>query len=177
MGTLIVMLRSITALVLALLTTVAVTSTAVAMSFGHGDGQPLSIAISEAGSRVQHLDGYAATRPIAVAVEAPRAHAVTLIGHAPDGSTLRVPLVPVAEGRFAAEVTLGAPGVWALAVSSRVGPLETASQAFAISVVTDRSRAALGIVLGLALASLLGGIGLIVLGVWRSRTRPVASAG
>ena len=172
------MLRTVTALVLALVATVAVASAAAVVSARHAGDQALSVTMTSQGARIERLDGYTAARPIALRVAAPRAQGVTLVGTAPDGGNLRVPLARAADGSFGAEVGLAMPGIWSLAIASHAGPDEATSESFAISVVEGVSQRALGVVLALALLLLGGGVGLIVLGVTRaSRARPVALPG
>lgn len=169
------MLRTVTALVLALVATVAVASAAVVVSARHAGDQTLTVTMTPQGSRVERREGYTAARPIVLRVDAPRAQGVTLLGTAPDGGSLRVPLARAADGSFGGEVGLAMPGIWSLAIASQAGSDEAASGAFAISVVEGVSQRALGVVLGLALLFLGGGVGLIVLGVTRaSRACPVA---
>ncbi len=170
------MLRTVTALVLALLATIAVASAAVLASAHQGSGQSLGVALSAQGSHVERLDSYAPAQPIAVRVDAPRAETVALLGVTPEGGNLRVPLVRGADGRFGADVRLPVPGVWSLAVSARTDAIESVSDTFAVSVAQGAGAKALGVVMALAVALLAGGIALIVLGLVRARRRPVALA-
>ncbi|MEA2666570.1 MAG: hypothetical protein QOI11_3514 [Candidatus Eremiobacteraeota bacterium] len=156
------------ALVLALVATVAVASAAVVVSAGHAGEQTLAVAMTAQGSQVERRDGYTAARPIVLHVDAPRAQGVTLIGIAPDGGNLRVPLARAADGSFGGEIALAMPGIWSLAIASHTGAAEAASEPFAISVVEGVSQRALTVVLALALLLLAGGLGLIGLGFARA---------
>ncbi len=173
------MVRTVMALVLALIATVAVASAAVVVSAKHAGDQTLGVAMTAQGSRIERLDDYTAARPIVLRVDAPRARGVTLVGTAPDGGSLRVPLARAADGSFGGEVTLAMPGVWSLAISSHLGDAESASESFAITVVEGVSQRALSLVLALALALLAGGLALIGLGLARAyrRSSPVALPG
>ena len=184
------MLRTVLALVLALVATVAVASAAVVVSTvavasaavvvsnRQAGEQTLTVAMTPQGARVERRDDYTAARPIALHVSAPRAQGVVLVGTAPDGGSLRVPLARVPDGGFSGEVALAIPGTWSLAIAAQGAESQAASEPFAISVVEGVSQRALGVVLALALLLLAGGGALIVLGVTRaSRARPVALPG
>lgn len=129
--------------------------------------QSLAVAMSSRGSKVQRLDGYTAKQPISVRVEAPHSSGVTLVGTDPHGGNVRVPLERQPDGRYTGKVTLATPGVWSLAVASQVDAVETASESFAISVVEGTPRVLLATVIGLALASIVAGITLIVVALRR----------
>ena len=166
------------ALLLGLLATAAVASAAVLAS-RQGNDQQLVIVMTARGSHVERLDGYTPARPIVVRVDAPHAKSITLLGQAPDGGTLRVPLARGADGRFGADVTLAVPGVWSLTIASRADAVQMASESFAVNVVDGVSARTLGLVVALAVLFLGGGIaliGFVVLGVRRTR-RTVSSAG
>ncbi len=171
------MLRTVVGLVLALAATVAVASAAVVVSANHAGRQTLGVAMTSGGTRIARLDGYVAARPIELRVDAPRARTVTLVGTAPDGTNLRVPLVRANDGGFAGEVALATPGVWSLAISAHRGTTEAASEPFAISVVEGVPQRVLGLVISLALALLGAGLGLIVRGVRLHRRASVVLSG
>ncbi len=170
------MLRTVTALALALLATVAVASAAVLASSNRAAEQPLAVRVSAQGSQVERLDGYVPGQPIAVRVDAPRAQAVTLLGVGPDGGSLRFPLARGADGRYGADVSLTTPGVWSLAVTSQVAGVETASESFAVSVAAGSGTKATIVVLALAIAALAGGLALIAAGLLHAYRRPVVLA-
>lgn len=173
------MLRTVVALVLALIATAAVASAAVVVSAHHAGEQTLAVAMTPQGARIERRDDYAAARPIVLHVDAPRAQGVTLVGVAPDGGNLRLPLARAADGSFGGEIALAMPGVWSLALTSQLGAAETASESFAITVVEGVSPRALGVVLALALLLLAGGLTLIGLGLGQAyrRRHPVALPG
>jgi hypothetical protein len=136
--------------------------------------QSLAVAMSTKGSKVQRLDGYTANQPINVRVQAPHSSSgVTLVGTDPSGTNVRVPLVRQRDGQYTGNFVLETPGVWSLAVASRIDAVETASGSFAISVVEGTPPMMLAVVIGLALASVVAGITLIVAALWR---RPAPSA-
>ncbi|HYZ15542.1 MAG TPA: hypothetical protein VE591_04030 [Candidatus Acidoferrum sp.] len=135
--------------------------------------QSLAVAMSAKGSKIQRLDGYTARQPIKVRVQAPQSSkGVTLIGTDPSGGNVRVPLVRDQDGQYSGNLVLETPGIWSLAVASHIDTVETASESFAISVVEGTPRNLLAIVIGLALASVVAGITLIVAALWR---RPAPS--
>jgi hypothetical protein len=138
--------------------------------------QSLAVAMTTKGSKIQRLDGYTVHQPIAVHIEAPHSRGVTLVGTDPRGGNVRVPLVRETDGRYTGHVVLATPGVWSLAVASRVDTVETASESFAISAVEGTPRDLLAIVIGLALCSVVGGIALIVVALLRLRRRPAPTA-
>lgn len=154
----------------------AVAFESASVSAASAPRQSLAVAMSAKGSKIQRLDGYTVHQPIAVHVEAPHSRGVTLVGTDPHGGNLRVPLVREPDGRYTGNVVLGTPGVWSLAVASRVDTVETASESFAISAVEGTPREMLAIVIGLALASVVGGIALVVAALWRLWRRPSPSA-
>jgi hypothetical protein len=171
------MLRTVVGLVLALVATVAVASAAVVVSANHAGRQTLGVAMTSQGSRIQRRDSYIAARPIALRVAAPRARTVTLVGTAPDGGSLHVPLTRTDDGSFAGEIALATPGVWSLAIASHRRKTEATSEPFAITVVEGVPQRVLGLVVALALALLGGGLGLIVRGVRLYRRPSVALPG
>jgi hypothetical protein len=158
------MLRTVVGLVLALMVTVAMASAAVVVS-ANGARQTLGVTMTRQGSRIERLDRYVPARPIELRVDAPRARTATLVGTAPDGAGLRVPLARAADGSFGGEVTVSTPGVWSLAIATHRRSTETASEPFAITVAEGVSQRSMGLVLALALALLGGGLGLIVRGI------------
>jgi hypothetical protein len=127
--------------------------------------QPLTIDDRTDQLRVDHLDRYTNGEPVAVRVQAQPAQGVALLLLAPDGTSTRVPLALDADGSFSGTVTLAAPGTWTLAIAVNANGVQTTSQSF-VAIVTD-ARATYESVLtmlGLALVSIGGGIGLIAVG-------------
>jgi hypothetical protein len=155
-------MRRFLAVPVVLLVIAAIAFGTASVSAASAPRQSLAVAMTQKGSKIQRLDGYTAKQPIAVRVEAPHSRGVTLVGTDAHGGNVRVPLVREPDGRYTGNVILGTPGVWSLAVAARVDAVETASESFAISVVEGTPRTILATVIGLALASVVAGITLIV---------------
>ena len=127
--------------------------------------QPLTVDERTDQLRVDHLDRYTNGEPLTVRVQVQPAQSVTLVGLAPDGGNLRVPLAREADGSFARDVTLTTPGMWTLAVIAADNGVQSTSTSFVVTV-TDAgatTQSALAMI-ALALASIGGGVGLIAVG-------------
>jgi hypothetical protein len=127
--------------------------------------QPLTIDERTDQLRVDHLDRYTNDEPLAVRVQAQPAQSVTLLGLAPDGGSLRVPLARQADGSFTGDVSLAKPGTWTLAVDAAANGVQSTSQSFVVIVADARAtKESFFTMLGLALVSIGGGLGLIAVG-------------
>ncbi|HEY4442060.1 MAG TPA: hypothetical protein VGN14_16500 [Candidatus Elarobacter sp.] len=126
-----------------------------------GAAQPLTVDLSGTAPVVDKLDRYFTGESVALRVLAPQATQVTIAGVAPDGTTLRVPLVLGTDGAFAGTLTLATAGTWSLAADTTVGAHDVNTESFALLAVAPQSPLAASIMAGLALASVVGGIGLI----------------
>ena len=127
--------------------------------------QPLSIDNRTDQLRIDHLDAYSNGEPVTVRVQAQPAQAVTLIGLSPAGTDLRVPLVREPDGSFTGVATLSAPGSWTLAISTTANGVQTLSQSFVVTVADSAATTSSVLtMLGLALVSIGGGVGLIAVG-------------
>jgi hypothetical protein len=148
------MFRAALGLVLAFLTTSATAGAA-------GAAQPLAVAVGDAGQQVRSQPRYTPAAPIDVRVEAPRARAAALIGVAPDGANVRVPLTRASAGVFTGSATLPEPGTWSLAVATTADDVEVTGTTFTVTVEPGPSGLEIGGLIALALASIGGGVGLI----------------
>lgn len=130
-----------------------------------GSAQTLGIDVSAAQPRVEQLDRYTSGQPIDVRVMAGAARGAALVGVAPNGADLRVPLARCGDGAYAGTFTPGTPGTWSLAVSIDAAGSANASSSFPIVVAEPgASEATAAVMIALAIASIGGGIGLIGIG-------------
>jgi hypothetical protein len=127
--------------------------------------QPLTVDERTDQLRVDHLDRYTNGEPVAVRVQVQPAQSVTLVGLAPDGASLRVPLAREADGSFAGNVALSTPGTWTLAVVAAENGVQSTSTSFVVTVTdAGATKESALTMIALALASIGGGVGLIAVG-------------
>jgi len=122
--------------------------------------QKLLVDIRGSAPRIDALERYIVNEPVTVHVDAPFARSASLVGVAPDGGNVRVPLQRAADGSFAGMLTFPAVGIWSLAV---VAGSQAKTSNFSISAAERDSNAGAALMLGLSLASICGGLGLITI--------------
>jgi hypothetical protein len=120
--------------------------------------QKLLVDIRGSAPRIDALERYIVNEPVTVRVDAPFARSASLVGVAPDGGNVRVPLQRGADGSFAGMLTVPAVGIWSLAV---VAGSQAKTSTFSINAGERDSHAGATLMLALSLASIAGGLGLI----------------
>ncbi len=120
-----------------LLFAAVVLATFIPMPAAALSGQPLAIFLHGDAARTRLLETYDTVLPISVRVagDARRMDAVTITANGPDGNSITAPLVKGANG-FIGDLTLGAPGTWTLALTTRAGGVSNALAAISIAVAT-----------------------------------------
>ena len=126
--------------------------------------QALGIDMRTSELRVDRLERYVTTAPITLRMTAPQFSSAAVIGVAPDGSHVRIPLAAGADGAYTATVTLSKPGMWSLAVQTKLGSLESVTGNFPVVVAEGPSPTDAAFMIALAAASICGGVGLIAVG-------------
>jgi hypothetical protein len=122
--------------------------------------QKLVVDIRGSAPRIDALERYIVNEPVTVRVDAPFTRSASLVGVAPDGGNVRVPLQRSADGSFAGMLTFPAAGIWSLAV---VAGRQAKTSTFSISAGERDSHAGAALMLALSLASIIGGLGLITI--------------
>ncbi len=123
--------------------------------------QKLTVDIRGNASRIDALEHYVVNEPVAIHVKAPSAQSAVLVGVAPGGGNVRIPLQRAADGSFAGMLTLPATGIWSLAVDAAVAGTHAKTATFALNAAERDSYAGAALMLALSLASIGGGVGLI----------------
>jgi hypothetical protein len=122
--------------------------------------QKLTVDIRGSAPRIDALERYIVNEPVTVRVDAPFTKSASLVGVAPDGGNVRVPLQRLADGSFAGMLTFPASGIWSLAVDAGS---QAKTSTFSISAGERDSHAGAALMLALSLASIGGGLGLITI--------------
>jgi hypothetical protein len=122
--------------------------------------QKLVVDIRGSAPRIDALERYIVNEPVTVRVDAPFTRSASLVGVAPDGGSVRVPLQRSADGSFAGMLTFPAAGIWSLAV---VAGSQAKTSTFSISARERDSHAGAAVMLALSVASIIGGLGLITI--------------
>jgi hypothetical protein len=124
--------------------------------------QPLGIDLQTATPRVDKLDRYVAGEEVSVRVAAPPGSRVTIVGTGPDGSHLQLALAASPDGAYLGSLTLPVAGTWSFAADTLIGGEDLSTESFPVVVAEPESNVPALVMAALAVASLGGGIGLIV---------------
>jgi hypothetical protein len=122
--------------------------------------QKLTVDIRGSAPRIDALERYIVNEPVTIRVDAPFTKSASLVGVAPDGGNVRVPLRRGADGSFAGMLTFPATGIWSLAVDAGS---QARTSTFSISAGERDSHAGAALMLALSVASIAGGLGLITI--------------
>jgi hypothetical protein len=122
--------------------------------------QKLTVDIRGSAPRIDALERYIVNEPVTVHVDAPFTRSASLVGVAPDGGNVRIPLQRGADGSFVGMLTFPASGIWSLAVDAGS---EARTSTFSISAGERDSHAGAALMLALSFASIAGGFGLITI--------------
>ncbi|MBV8750964.1 MAG: hypothetical protein JO103_14755 [Candidatus Eremiobacteraeota bacterium] len=131
---------------------------------GAAAAQALAVDVLDSGPRVEHQAKYAQAGLIDVRVTARNARSAVLLGVAPDGTNLRIPLARIGGDVFAGSAQFASIGTWSLAIATSTATGQETTPSFPIVVDAGPSTGDVALMVALAIVSVCGGIGLIAVG-------------